>query len=165
MTGRIPTQAARLAAALFAASALATVTAAAASATVIYDNIPTPFPAGMNSWPFQAEQTSEFGGLLRFEGTALKNPTVTVGMSSWACQQGSWQSGCVSTPGATFPEEVTLNVYEAGPGGEPKLPALKSVTLPFQMPYRPSANARKCKGANAGNWYHNATTNVPFTCF
>ncbi|HSZ04322.1 MAG TPA: hypothetical protein VK778_03865 [Solirubrobacteraceae bacterium] len=165
MTGRIPKHTARLAAALFAASALAAVTAGSASAALIYDNIPAPLPAGMNSWPFQAEQTSQFGGLLRFEGEARKNPTVTVGMSSWACQQGTWQSGCVSAPGATFPEEVTLSIYEAGPGGEPKLPALKSVTLPFQMPYRPSASAKKCKGENAGNWYHRATANVPFECF
>jgi hypothetical protein len=54
MTGRIPKHAARLAAALFAASALAAITAGAANATLVYDNVPYPFPAGMNSWPFQA---------------------------------------------------------------------------------------------------------------
>jgi hypothetical protein len=165
MTGRIPKRAARLGAALFVATALVAITAGAASATVVYNNIPKPLPAGMNSWPFQAEQTSAFGGAVRFEGAALEHPTVTVGMSSWACQQGTWQTGCVTTPGATFPEEVTLSIYEVGLGGEAKLPALTSVTLPFQMPYRPSANARKCTGANAGLWYHKATANVPFTCF
>jgi hypothetical protein len=165
MTGRIPNRAPRLAAALFAATVLMAITAGAASAKVVYNNIPKPFPAGMNSWPFQAEQTSEFGGAVRFEGATLENPTVTVGMSSWACQQGTWQSGCVTAPGATFAEEVTLSIYEVGPGGEPKFPALKSVTTSFQMPYRPSANAKKCTGENAGNWYHKATANVPFSCF
>jgi hypothetical protein len=56
MTGRIPNRAARLAATLFAATALVAVTAGAASAKVVYNNIPKPFPAGMNSWPFQAQK-------------------------------------------------------------------------------------------------------------
>jgi len=33
------------------------------------------------------------------------------------------------------------------------------------MPYRPSANNRKCTGANAGKWWHKATANAPFECF
>jgi hypothetical protein len=165
MIGRIPTSAAKLAAALLAATAIAAVAAGAASARVVYNNIPKPFPAGMNSWPFQAEQTSQFGGLVQFKGNDLTDPTVEVGMSSWACQQGTWQSGCVTNEGATFPEEVTLSVYEVGVENAPKLPALKSVTRTFQMPYRPSADAKKCSGEDAGLWYHKATANVPFTCF
>lgn len=165
MTGRIPTRAARLAAALLATTAIVALTSATASATVVYNNIPKRLPAGMNSWPFQAEQTSEFGGLVQFAGSARKNPTVLVGMSSWACQAGTWQSGCVTAEGATFPEEVTLNIYEVGPENTPKLPALKSVTLPFQMPYRPSANNKKCTGEETGLWYHKATAKIPFKCF
>jgi hypothetical protein len=165
MIGRIPKRAAKLAAALLAATAVAAVAAGAASAGVVYNNIPKPFPAGMNSWPFQAEQTSQFGGLVQFKGNALEDPTVAVGLSSWACQQGTWQSGCVTAEGATFPEEVTLSIYEVGAENAPKLPALESVTGTFQMPYRPSANVKKCTGADAGLWYHKATANVPFKCF
>jgi hypothetical protein len=161
----IPKMAVKLAGVLVAATAVVAFSAGAASASVVYNNIPKPLPAGMNSWPFQAEQTSEFGGVVQLAGTARKNPTVVVGMSSWACQKGTWQSGCVTEPGAKFPEEVTLSIYEVGAENEPKLPALKTVTLPFQMPYRPSANAKKCTGENAGLWYHKATRNVPFKCF
>ena len=161
----IPRMAVKLAGALAAAAALMALAAGVANASVVYNNIPKPLPAGMNSWPFQAEQTSEFGGLVQLAGTARKDPTVTVGMSSWACQKGTWKSGCVTEPGATFPEEVTLSVYEVGAENAPKLPALKTVTAAFQMPYRPSANAKKCTGEDAGTWYHKATANVPFKCF
>jgi len=158
MTGMIPKRAAKLVAAILAATAVVAVAAGTASAnTIIYNNIPSPFPAGMNSMAFQATQTSEFGGQVQFEGATLVNPTVVVGMSSWACQTGTWNwpaegSKCYTAAGAKFSEPVTLNIYEVGPGNAPKLPALKSVTQTFQMPYRPSAST-KCKGAEAGKWF------------
>ncbi|HYM54661.1 MAG TPA: hypothetical protein VES97_04820 [Solirubrobacteraceae bacterium] len=125
-------------------AALAATAGTAAGAQVIYNNIPLPFPGGMSSMAFQATQTSEFGGQVQFAGALRARPTVTVVMSSWACQSGNWfENDCVTSPGATFTEPVTLNVYEVGAGGAPGA-LLASDTQTFQMPYRPSANHVKC---------------------
>ena len=145
MTGRIPRRTGTLmCAVLCAAAALAVAAGTAAGAEFIYDNIPSPFPSGMSSMAFQATQTSEFGGQVQFAGTVRARPTVTVAMSRWACQSGNWyEDDCVTSPGATFTEPVTLNVYAVGAEGAPGA-LLASVTQTFQMPYRPSANHTKC---------------------
>jgi hypothetical protein len=154
MTGRIPRGARRFSVALLITTT-ALVGAATASAGVVYNNIPSPLPGGMNSQPFQAQQTSEFGGQIQLVGSERARPTVTVAMSSWACQSGNWhENNCVTTPGAKFSEPVTLNIYAVG--GE-NLPGthLASVTQTFQMPYRPSANHKKCPGTGeeSGKFY------------
>src|SRR5207249_5433912 len=90
-------------------------TAAASSSSVVYNNIPSPQPGNVASQAFEAQSASEFGGQIQLAGTERRNPTVTVLMSSWGCQSGHWYSGdCATTPGATFPEPITLNVYDVG---------------------------------------------------
>jgi hypothetical protein len=144
MTGRIPRIARTLPVALLIIAAMLAVAAGTASASVVYNNIPSPLPGGMNSQPFQAQQTSEFGGQVQFAGTVRARPTVTVAMSSWACQSGNWhENNCVSAKGSTFSEPVTLNIYAVGAGNVPGA-LLATVTETFQMPYRPSANHKKC---------------------
>jgi hypothetical protein len=153
MNGRIPARRARLAAALLAAVAALGLTAEAASAAeVIYNNIPKPTPKNLPSVSFEATSTSEFGGELEFAGTARTNPKVTVLMSSWGCQSGSWFAhDCVTTPGATFDWPIAVNVYSVGPGNS--LGAkIAAGSKTFEMPYRPSASP-KCTGAQAGEWY------------
>src|SRR6185312_15991887 len=98
MSGRIPARVVRLAAALLTAVAVAAVTAAAASAAVVYDNVPAKLPGNFASIGFAATSTTEFGGEIELTGTARKQPSVTVVMSSWACQSGGWNTEDCSTP-------------------------------------------------------------------
>lgn len=128
-------------------------TAAASAGTVVYNNIPSPQPGNVASEAFEAQSASEFGGQIQLAGTQRANPTVTVLMSSWGCQNGHWYSGdCSTTPGATFAEPITLNVYDVGSGGS--VGALRtSATQTFNIPFRPSADATNCTAANAGKWF------------
>jgi len=132
--------------------------AAHAANTTIYNNIPSPAAGNYPSVGYEATSTSEYGGQVSFDGTARENPTVTVLMSSWGCESGGWNTGdCVTTPGATFSEPITLNVYNVGPGGSIGS-LVTSKTATFNIQYRPSADTTHCTG---GTWY-SATDN---TCY
>ena len=156
MIGRIPARTAKLAASLTATCAVLAVAAGASSAaTVVYNNLPKPLPGNVQSVGFQATSASEFGGQIQTTGGAT-NPTITVGMSSWSCQSGSATDGsCVSTPGATYNEPITLNLYAVGP--ENSVGAkLVTVTENFAIPYRPSADNTNCSGN--GGWFKKGKT-------
>lgn len=128
--------------------------AAAASNSVIYNNVPSPQPGNLPSQAFEATSTSEFGGQVKFAGTARYNPKVTVLMSSWGCENGSWFAGtCTTTPGTSFTEPITLNVYNVG-GGNAVGSLVKQTTKTFTIPFRPSADVTHCTG---GKWYDGTT--------
>jgi len=86
---------------------------------------------------------------------------VTVVLSSWACESGHWNSGdCVTHPGATFTQPITVNVYQATAGSLPVTPPtagtlIATMTQTFTLPYRPSSDASKCPADYAGNsrWF------------
>jgi hypothetical protein len=149
MIGRIPARVAKMAVALLAVGALTALTAGASSAEVIYNNIPSPLPGNFASIGFDATSTTQFGGEIEVAGTARKNPTVTVVMSSWACQSGTWEDGCSSPTKKTFKEPVTIKIYEVGELNVP----IATKTKSFKMPYRPSAEPVHCTGPDAGTWY------------
>jgi hypothetical protein len=160
MIGRIPKRAAKLAAALLAATAVVAVAAGTASAALIYNNIPKPLPAMMESESFQLGEASEFGGEVQFAGTARKKPSVTVVMSSWFCEYGihHLESGaygggatCASTPGATFQQPITLEIYKAE-NNEPEGPPIATTKLTFEIPYRPT-ESKKCPETEEGKGY------------
>ena len=122
------------------APAIGAVAAAAAAAAPMYDSIPDPLPGNVPSVGFQATQTAELGDHIRFAGTDRNLQSVTVTMSSWACQTGAWELGnCVSAPGATFSHPITFTIYEVGPSGSVGA-VLASVTNEVTVPYRPSAD-------------------------
>jgi hypothetical protein len=160
MTGRIPGNVGRLCAAILAVAAVSAVAAAGASAEVIYDNIPSPLPGNFASYGNQAYSTSEFGGEVEFAGAARRSPTVTVVMSSWACQRGNWyEHTCESGLPMMkhfFKEPITFKVYEVGPGNTVGA-KIAQRTKSFKMPYRPS-DSTKCV---EGRWYDEASA----TCF
>jgi hypothetical protein len=110
-----------------------------ASADVVYDNIPTPLPANLPSQPFQAQQTGQYGGQVQLAGTQRQDPTITVMMSSWACESDP-AATCTTTPGTTFSHPITLNLYGVLPNGEPGS-LIASVTQTFNIPFRPSQSA------------------------
>ncbi len=130
-------------------AALALIAPMAANATVVYNNIPAPLPGNLPSVGFQATSTAEFGGLVEFAATQRKEPTVTAVMSSWACQFGSGTT-CATVPGATFPQQITLNIYRANAiTNEPEGTPISTTRQTFEIPYRPTAN-KKCKASPEG---------------
>ncbi len=139
--------------------------ASVASARTIYDTIPAPLPANLASVAYEATSTSELGDRVGFETGPRVLSNVTVTMSSWACESGHWSTGdCSTTPGATFSEPITLNLYAVGSGNEPGT-LLASKTQTFDIPYRPSDDpncpANTWQAAD-GTCNHGLATNVVF---
>lgn len=125
-----------------------------AASSVIYSSIPDPIPGNVPSLGFEATSTSEFGGQVQFAGTDRYNPTVTVLMSSWACQSGHWTSGdCVTTPGETYSHPITLNIYNVGAGNSVGS-LIVSKTQTFDLFYRPSSDIANC---DDGKWSDGTT--------
>jgi hypothetical protein len=114
----------------------------------IYDSIVNPSPGNLPSWAFQATQTAEFGNEVSFAGAARVLDNVVVQMSSWVCGNLLGGASCATTPGATFNEPITLNIYKAptlgnsAPEGTLITPGalIATETKTFAIPYRPSAD-------------------------
>lgn len=162
MIGTIPKRVAKLAAALLAVTAVTAVAASSAGAEVIFNNIPHPFPGNLISQAFEATQTSEFGSQVEFAGTARIDPTVTVTLSSWACQNLQSGAACHTEPKATFEYPITLRVYEVLPNDEPGK-VLDESHQYFQIPFRPSAS-KKCSpnGEGVVGWGKNCYSGKAF---
>jgi hypothetical protein len=161
--------------------------------TIVYNNIPSAFPLsfplnifGLNPTTIPLNVFSQgaeaYGFTALGDGFTLAGRTggtlntVTVVLSSWACQSGSFQYGsgptaCVTTPGATYSMPVTVNVYSVNSSGtslEGVSPSpapgtlLATVTQSFNMPYRPSSNFVDCPATASvsGGYYewYNAQT-------
>ncbi len=153
---RIRNAALRCGLAVTAALAVAAYASAAAGAagTVIYSNLPATKPGNVVSEAFEATQTGQFGGQVEFAKAAGAKPQITIGMSSWGCQEGGGTT-CVTARGAKFEVPITLHVYNVGTanavGSE-----IASITETFKIPYRPSASP-KCTGEKAGKWFYKGT--------
>ena len=163
MTGRIPARVAKFVAALLASTAVVAIAAGAASAKqVLYNNIPSTLPGSMYTVGNEAFKIDEYGGAIGVPHS-IKNPTVTVIMSSKACEIGSQQADSCETPKPkkTVKIPVTLRMYStvagfptgaAGVGAE-----LGKVTTEIKMPYRPSSNDKKCNElfgpGHVATWY------------
>jgi hypothetical protein len=143
------------AAALVAAFAAPVSAGTAVKASVIYSSLlGNPLPGNSSSVGFEATSTSEFGNAVTFAGTNRTLTSVIVTMSSWACTTGGAGAGgnCVTTPGATFTEPITFNIYAASTTSTTTgLPGalIATSTQTFSIPYRPSASP-KCTG---GRWW------------
>jgi hypothetical protein len=138
--------------ALLAVTALTAIGAAAAGAETVYNNVPSPLPGNFASIGLEATSSSEFGGEIELAGTARSQPTVTVVMSSWACQMGTIdENNCITRkPKATFKVPVTIRVY---PVGEIDEGPLVATTKNIKMKYRPTSDVAKC---GPGRWYDEA---------
>lgn len=136
----------------------------------IYNSTVEPSPGNLPSESFEATATAQFGNQITLGGTARVLDDAIVQMSSWGCESGSWTgtpSACVTTPGATFSEPITLNIYNVGPatanGPSTVGSLIASDTQTFNIPYRPSADPTDCSTApdNGNQWYDTALA----TCF
>lgn len=103
---------------------------------VAFSTIPADFPPNMPSWGFEATGLTSLGDrVVLAADTPRKLRSLTVGMSSWACESGAWHTeDCVSAAGARFTHAITLKIYnEQGQ-------VLATKTQEFAMPYRPSSD-------------------------
>jgi hypothetical protein len=129
----------------------------------IYDSIIDPNPGNLPSVGFEATQGYQVGNLVHFGGTARTLNDVVVQMSSWACQTGAGAT-CLTTPGTTFNEPITLNIFQVGNGITPGA-LISSSTQTFAIPYRPSADPTDCSTApDDGTQWFDTNVNPP-TCF
>jgi hypothetical protein len=142
-----------------------------ATGQVIYNSIPPVLPGNVGSEGPEAYAFSEIGDGVIFAGTFRNLQTVTVVMSDWACQTGHWfnpvgtAGSCVTTPGATFSQDITLKIYNVNAGPTVGSP-IASKTVNFQIPYRPSSDAAHCAvggvpGGDGEQWYSAADN----TCY
>ena len=123
---------------------------------VVYDTVPTTLPSNVASEGPEAYAFAELGDGLGFLTSAGTIGKVTVVMSSWACQSGTWQAGCVSGKNATFNQPLTFNLYSVSGSPDTGWTAgalISSVTQTFALPYRPSATPGKC--SDPSEWYNN----------
>jgi hypothetical protein len=115
-------------------SSTATVTVVAADA-IGFDTVPAVFPPSYASLGFQASAVQSVGDQATLApGTPRTLAGMVVGMSSWACETGSWSTGCLTTPGSGYAHPVTVRFYnDSGV-------LLGSKTQTFTMPFRPSSD-------------------------
>jgi len=130
-----------------AVAAMAAIGAGTAGAEVVYNNVPSPLPGNFASVGLAATSSTEFGGEIELAGTARSKPTVTVVMSSWACETGTVSSGCTTTKTKGFKVPVTIRVYNVG---ELEEGPIAEKTKSVKMSYRPSSNPEKC---DTETWY------------
>ena len=136
--------------------------APAATSPVLYNSL-VPSPGNLPSLGFEATQTAQFGNEITLTRSATV-ASIVVTMDSWGCQtRVGTGKNCVTKPGSTFSEPITLNIFRTpatNPTMQPDtsgsgLPGttILSVTKTFAIQYRPSANNTKCIGDEAGNWF------------
>jgi hypothetical protein len=139
-------------------------TAPAPNGTVIFNTVPSPFVSSLPSLGYAATQTAALGDKIEFAGTARNLNEAQVVLTSWACEDGSWNVGdCESTPGATFNHDITLNLYSVASDGSVGS-LIDSKTQNFEIPYRPSAHPDCTSGrwkdteGNCSNGYNHVVT-------
>jgi hypothetical protein len=137
---------------VMAALALGASSASAEQAsTGIYDNIPSALPGNLPSYGFEAYSLSEFGGEISYAVPGFtKKPVITIVMSSWACQEGSWHEGNCKTPRKKgFAVPITISIRNDS--GE----LLSTFKHAYGMPYRPSASpiCATPEFESPGSWY------------
>ena len=114
------------------------------AATVVGFDSLTPLPPNMPSYGPEAYALTSLGDRITLKsGFHRTLNSISVGMSSWACQSGGWNTNdCLSAANSTFSHPVTLRVYDSS-GTQ-----VATLTQTFNFPYRPSASTA-CTG---GRW-------------
>ncbi len=133
------------------------VSVVSAQTITVYNSIPKPLPGNVVSMGYECCAVMEFGdglGLVATGGGTLGQ--VTVVMSSWGCQTGSWSAGnCATTSGATFLQPITISVWGVNDSSSTPTPAglLGQIAQTFNIPFRPSSTPNQCQN-DATRWYN-----------
>ncbi len=120
--------------------------AVASPSVAVYDSVPAPLPFNLPSEGAEAVNFSELGNKVSLAPTTEPLQNVVETFSTQGCESGGGVT-CLTTPGATFSEPITFNIYSAGPSGAVGN-LLVTTTQTFNIPYRPSASIN-CSG---GGW-------------
>lgn len=127
--------------------ALAKPASSGGTAAAAYNAIPSKVPGNVPSRGFECCQTDEFGDEVGLGGTTRTLQSMSVVLSSWGCEFGSWNLGdCVTTPGETFEVPITFKIYDAT---TPTV-VLAQTTEIINVQYRPSASTI----CGDGRWYN-----------
>jgi hypothetical protein len=113
---------------------------------VVYDSTPVTGTVSVPSVGPEAYSFNQVGNevIMRPHSGAIRHISVT--MVSWACQNGAWNTGCSTTPGATFTAPITLTLYRHS-RTNPTTGAIEpgsrilSITRTFPIHYRPSSQS------------------------
>jgi len=140
--------------------------ASAATNPRVFNSVPDQLPHNVSSYGPEAYAFRQLGDAIQLAPgkRVLKNVTVT--MSDWACETGSWDVGgsCVTTSGATFAQAVTMKLYGLNPDGSVgNVLATRSQT--FNIKFRPTSNCPTDDTAwlaSDGNCYHGLAQNITF---
>jgi hypothetical protein len=133
----------------------------------VFTSVPDQLPPNVSSYGPEAYAFAQLGDAIQLAPgkRVLKNVTVT--MSDWACQTGTWTvaDSCVTAVDATFPQAITFNIYNLNNNGSVgSLVASKTQT--FDIKFRPSSDNVTCDGtawlASNGNCYHGLAQNITF---
>ncbi len=148
MTGKIPTIAGKLVAAILLAVGSLAITAGAASAapaTVVYSNLNT-VPATVNGHPNEDTYSAApfefpFGGMVEFTHRPGTIKSLTAQVDSFTCEHGVYNlENCYTAHSSRkFSYELTASIYEVAAGEEPGA-VVASSTATFKIPYRPTTN-------------------------
>jgi len=142
----------------------------------VYDSTISPVPASLVSQSFEATGTSQLGNQINLTGASETLNNVVVTMESWTC--GNYlallaltSTTCTTTPGTTFNEPITLNIYNVGAANAVGS-LITSDTQTFAIPFRPTASLSCPTGDNFGEYLgydghcHNGmATNIVFSGF
>src|SRR5689334_16056204 len=109
-----PRRAISAAVALLGVGPMAACGAGAAGVEVAENNVPSRLPGNVASLGPEATSSSAFGAEIELAGKARTKPTLTVVMSSWACETGGVYEGtCKTLKKKGFHVPVTVRVYNA----------------------------------------------------
>jgi hypothetical protein len=142
---------------------------AANAGAVLYDSTPAPGTVSIPSMGPEAYSFNQLGNEVLLHSHTAPIRHVSVTMESWACQTGSWQSSCTTTPGAKFTVPITLNLYRhaksnSGTGEVKPGRLIASVTKTFRIKYRPSSSSTsESRFLGTDGQYHNGIAqNIEF---
>jgi hypothetical protein len=154
--------------------ALAIVPVAFADDVVVYNNIDNPLPPNVPSFAYEANASSEFGGLIQFAGggSSYNLTSATVAMSDWSVASG-WTSSInnaaitiansgYSATSSGFYVPLTLNLYNVGAKNSVGS-LIAAETVDAFIPWRPEASAGCGTGYSSGGaCYSGSLSTVTF---
>lgn len=132
----------------------------AANPVIVYDNIPGILPPNIVRLGYQANQTAEFGGLVRFDSSQRNLMAAVIVLSDWA-MASTWGS---TDPGWYHP--ITLNLYNvdasSGTSREPDCEQDADVLVPWRPEPDPSCPGGTAWRSSNGNCYNGLAFEVTF---
>jgi hypothetical protein len=131
-----------------------TITQLTSDSQTVYNSLISPEAPDTWGLSYGGTNTTELGNAVTLADNSTDLSSVVVALDSQACQTGDDNEGpaslCTTTPGATFPGQITLSIYNTSGS------LLTSDTETFQIPYRPTSaiidDPSQCAAGSGDNW-------------